>query len=536
MATGNYDILVQLHEKVLNKSLAMVFYKGMLKIEGTYKLGTNLPATMTPYTTFDYEVSLQNEPFVDFRSKDTLFLRFSAILKLIVLSGIELRFGVDFYVKSGITFDLTNQKMYYELKQAKIEKITIQSKYYIGKAFLDKLNYIIGQIINKYFKNQIKTLEIPIALDGLTLPLMPAGDAYKLPVSKADLKILNKKVLAAGVSFFNNQGSLEGLPDLTNGKDCYIAINDQAIQDVLDFWWENTTYDKKEEFEKNEPIGFAAPLASGIDTATRIISIGFIQTETDYDNMLLNYGAEIALNTKPGIDLLEGDSVEITNLEFVADVFANCFADVKKDIDLDTSSFIPDDKTPWIDDINIADIDKNKRLFKLKNKFTLNIEKARGRLRVNEKNNLAVKITDADFQIKFNKKGSTFSDNTWNRIMKFLKEKVLEKIPEIVVSPSLILAEKNVYGFTLGLADTWLNISGQEIEFSTNVIVNELKSNTVAVPNYIGNRETRTIHHFSCRFVGDIKTESRVGYYVMYEALADNYQACNQCLKSYNIQ
>ena len=147
-----------------------------------------------------------------------------------------------------------------------------------------------------------------------------------------------------------------------------------------------------------------------------------------------------------------------------------------------------------------------------------------------------MKITDADFQIKFNKKGSTFSDNTWNRIMKFLKEKVLEKIPEIVVSPSLILAEKNVYGFTLGLADTWLNISGQEIEFSTNVIVNELKSNTVAIPNYIGNRETRTIHHFSCRFVGDIKTESRVGYYVMYEALADNYQACKQCLKSYNIQ
>jgi len=87
------------------------------------------------------------------------------------------------------------------------------------------------------------------------------GDAYKLPVSKADLKILNKKYLLR-YKLFQQPGLTWRITDLTNGKDCYIAIKDQAIQDVLDFWWENTTYDKKEEFEKNEPIGFAAPLAA----------------------------------------------------------------------------------------------------------------------------------------------------------------------------------------------------------------------------------------------------------------------------------
>ena len=56
----------------------------------------------------------------------------------------------------------------------------------------------------------------------------------------------------------------------------------------------------------------------------------------------------------------------------------------------------------------------------------------------------------------------------------------------------------------------------------------------VAVPIYIGNSETKAVHLFSCRFAGDISAENRVGYYVMYEALADNYKPCKQCLNSYN--
>jgi hypothetical protein len=536
MATGNYDILVQLHEKVLNKALAMVFYKGMLKVEGKYEVATDLPDTMKPYTSFDYEVSLANEPFIDFRSEDLLFLRFSAVLKLIILSGIEIRFGVEFYVQSGLSFDISKRKMYYTLQEAKIVKITIQSEYYINKSFLDKLNFIIHEIIDKYFKNQIKELEIPIALDGINLPMMPPGDAFKLPISKADIKILNNKVVAAGVSFFQNQGSFAGLANLTNNKDCYIAIKAQAIYDVLDFWWKNTTYSKKQEFQKSVEIGFATPVARTLDTVTRSVTLGFIQTERDYENMVLNYGGEIFLDKKPVLTLKTGSLIEISNLEFIADVFANLFADVKKDVDFDTSSFIPDHITPWKDDINLKNIDENKKLLELKNRFTLQINKAEGQIRVNEQNNLAVRITNADFEIQFNKKGSTFSDNTWDKLMKFLKDRVLEKIPEIIISPSLILAGKNVFGFTLGLADTMLKITNQEIEFATNVVINELKSNTVAVPNYIGNRETKTVHLFSCNFVGDIDTEDRVGYYVMYEALSDQYKACKQCLNSYNIR
>jgi len=536
MGTGNFDVLVQLHEKALNKVLAMVFYKGMLRVQGKYEVDSSLPATLKPYTTFDYDIYLENEPFIDFRDEDNVFLRFSASLKMTVLSGIEIKFGVDFYVGSMVKFDLATRKLYFELLDAKIVKIKVQSQYSVSREFLNKINFIIGEIIAKYFRNQIKSIDIPIALVGLELPMMPAGDAYKLPVSKVEVKILNNKVLAAGISFFENKGSLSGMTNLAGEKDCVIALDTNAVYKVIDFWWTNTTYSKKQSFSEDMEIGFAQPIASTVDLATRIISLGFIETETDYENMVLKYGGEVTLDKKPTILFKSGELVDISELEFVADIYANLFADVLKDINLDTSSFIPDSITPWNDDIDIRNINENRQLLALTDIFTLQVEKAAGRVRINEKNNLAVKITNADFKILFNKKGSTFSEHTWDKIMDLLNKKVLDKIPEIIVSPSLVLAEINVYGFSFTLDKTLLDISDTEIDFSSNLLVNELKSNTVAVPNYIGNKEKMTIHHFDCKFVGDIHPENRVGYYVIYEALADHYKACKQCLNSYRIK
>jgi len=63
-----------------------------------------------------------------------------------------------------------------------------------------------------------------------------------------------------------------------------------------------------------------------------------------------------------------------------------------------------------------------------------------------------------------------------------------------------------------------------------------IQTNTVAVPNYIGDEDTKTVHAITCSEIADIDTDQRIGYYVMYEALADGYKACNKCLKSYNLK
>ena len=536
MANGNYDVLMQLHEKALNKALAMAFYHGLFDISGTYELESSLPDSMKPFTTFDYGILLDNEPFVDLQAEDHLQIRCSAILKLSLLTGIRLKFKMAFQAKSYIKFDLSQKKLKFQPDEVSIQKIEIQDQYLVSPKFLEKLNFIIQEVIKKYFKYTIREIDIPLTLDGLTLPMMPEGNAYQLPISKVDIKIVNNKFLAVGIGLFQDTGTMDGIPDLLNNKDCYISIKGDAILNTLNFWWENTTFSKSQTFEKNVEIGFATPLASGVDKITRIATLGFIQTETDYEDMVLNFGGTIHIDKLPSIALKQNDQVEISQLDFIADIYANLYADVKKQIALDTSSFIPDHITPWEDDINLKNIDKNKKLIDLKNMFTLQVLKAQGQLKVNDQNNLAIKITEADFKILFDKKGSTFSENTWNKLMDFLKEKVLEKIPEIIVSPSIILSGKNIFGFSLALSDSYLNIETNEIEFSSNLIINELNSNTIAVPNYIANRETKVAHHFSCKHCADIAPDNRVGYYVMYEILANGYKTCRHCLGSYSLK
>lgn len=536
MANGNYDVLMLLHEKALNKALAMAFYNGLFDISGTYELESSLPDSMKPFTSFGYEILLDNEPFVDLIAEDYLQIRFTAILNLTLLTGIKLKFKIAFQAKSYILFDLSQKKLKFKLDEASIQKISIQNQYQVNSKFLGKLNYILQEIISKYFKNTIREIDIPLALYGLTLPMMPEGDACQLPISKIDIKIVNNKFLAIGIGLFQNTGSFTGLTDMLGNKDCYISIKGQTVANILDFWWKNTTFSKSQTFEKNVEIGFATPLASGIDKVTRIATLGFVQTETDYEDMVLNFGGTIHIDEQPLVALKQNDQVEISQLDFVADIYANMLADVKKQIALDTSSFIPDHITPWQDDINLKNIDKNKKLLELKNKFTLQVIKAQGQLKVNDQNNLAIKITEADFKILFDKKGSTFSDNTWNKLMDFLKERVLEKIPEIIVSPSLVLSGINIFGFSLRLSDSYLNIENDEIEFSTNLIINELNSNTVVVPNYIANKETKVVHHLSCKHCADIAPENRIGYYVMYEILASGYKTCRQCLGNYALK
>jgi hypothetical protein len=273
------------------------------------------------------------------------------------------------------------------------------SKVNAGKDFLKRLNYIISQILEEYFINDLKTLDIPVALNGLDLPMMPPGDDYKLPVSGVHVMILDNKIVMAGISFFHTNGSLKGLTDLTGNRDCYIAIRVLALQEIINFWWKNTMWDKKQDFKKNELIGFASTLARGVDIATRLATLGLLESDTEYDDMILNYGGLVSLEKQPAVTFTDGDRVEVTNLEFIADVFGNLFADVKKDLDLDTSSFIPDKITPWEDDINLKKSNKKKQLLKLKKKFSIHVNNAEGQLKINEKNNLAVKITKADFEI-----------------------------------------------------------------------------------------------------------------------------------------
>jgi hypothetical protein len=97
MKTCGYDMLLELDEKLLNKALAVVFYTGMLKASGSYSFVDGIPEELQGFTKIKYKVRLKNEPYVDLKETDKVFLKLSVELFLTVLTSVEVELDVDFH-------------------------------------------------------------------------------------------------------------------------------------------------------------------------------------------------------------------------------------------------------------------------------------------------------------------------------------------------------------------------------------------------------------------------------------------------------
>jgi hypothetical protein len=125
MKTCGYDMLLELDEKLLNKALAVVFYTGMLKASGSYSFVDGIPEELQGFTKIKYKVRLKNEPYVDLKETDKVFLKLSVELFLTVLTSVEVELDVDFHALADIRFDMANKKVTYDLSMAEITGITI---------------------------------------------------------------------------------------------------------------------------------------------------------------------------------------------------------------------------------------------------------------------------------------------------------------------------------------------------------------------------------------------------------------------------
>lgn len=109
MKTYGYDMFLELDEKLLNKALAVVFYTGMLKASGSHSFVDGIPVELQGFTKVSYKVRLKNEPYVDLKDVDKVFLKLSVELFLTVLSSVEVEFDVDFRAMAAIHFDMAKK-------------------------------------------------------------------------------------------------------------------------------------------------------------------------------------------------------------------------------------------------------------------------------------------------------------------------------------------------------------------------------------------------------------------------------------------
>jgi hypothetical protein len=531
--TCGYDILLELDESLLNKALAAVFYTGTLKKSGDYAFVDGIPKELQCFTSVKYKARLKNEPYVDLFGENKVYLKLSVELFLTVLTGIEIEFDVDFRALADIKFDMSKKTVSYDLSNTEISGITINDKMKVNKNALVRMNEIIGLVLSKFLTEDIKEVEIPLAMYNLELPEMPEGEQYLLPISVADIKILNKKVLAVGIDLFESTGGdLSQVADFTDGSEFFIAMKEDTLKKVFDFWWSYTNLKEKRDFEGELPVTFKEKLGKGLDIFTRLITLGFIETESQVKDAVIKYQGSVEILEKPEFDFDDNGLAILKKLKVKAAFSAHIDALVNKKINLDTSSFVPDKVTSWEDDIKLGQSEKQQNLLPVKEEATLDLTDACCRITLNNQNNLVIKLESADFNLDLGGKWyQNLSANLLNQLLNLFEDNIIHNIPGFVISPSLVSSSVKIMGYSFGVTLGDVSFDNSELLIKANIGVNELSQRGIPVPLYIASKNSKKLHRFDCEAVDDIDFENRIGYHIYDEALRNGFKPCGLCLK-----
>jgi hypothetical protein len=261
----------------------------------------------------------------------------------------------------------------------------------------------------------------------------------------------------------------------------------------------------------------------------------------------------------PTFDINAGNLVSIHNLGLNLILRLKMFVTVEHELKADTSGFIPDECTPWEDDITIMKERKTIPVFDIwvpiKNIW---IRSCSGKIVLDEKESvLTCKVVDFDFRLTdfigkdciFLKLPAEIADLLIDKY----KKKIIEAIPPYIVSPKfsfdiskltdMIDSIEATPGLTIEPPDIpWkmkvdlkkLEITNSEAIVAADAYFEELNEVIYPVPKYVVNVNNNEIHKAGCDSIMDTYEVHQRGYYLLERALKKNYDGCKQCLPAYH--
>lgn len=541
MKNYGYDLLVQADEKLMNKALSAWFYTGKIKGAGTYSYIEGIPEELKGFTEVKYRIRLRNEPFLDLLGttekfgKGKIGIRISVEAILTVLSGVNVELDVDCGVSAEVQFDLANKNLVYDFSKTNIYDIQINDTFQFHKNVLERLDQILKILLSHYLTEDIKKIALPLDLIKLTLPTLPSSPDNHLPITLAEAVIVDNRLLAIGINFFDHKGgSLEGIIDISKGAELFITVKTELLHQIAEFWWKRTNLDKFKSFEGMLPVNIKRYFVKGTELLARIVTLGLLQPDTDVKKAELSYNVRIELTDLPEFVFEGGNLARINKLKLKADIQARLDIEAHKVISLDTSGLIPDKFTPWQDDIVVSDKTNKSTILNINEDLLIEIENASCTVQVDKENRLVLKVSEADVELDL---GSLWyqnlTDKLTNSFLNLLEKNIVSKIPPIVISPSLLISNLDVMGYTFGVDNLNLELNNEEVSLYGGIVVNELISSAVPVSLYIGNKKSNKLHRFDCAVVEDIDFTHRVGYHGVYDAVRDGYKPCGECLRGY---
>ncbi len=533
------DLYLELDESILNESLAAAWQTGMATYAGKLSFAGKTTPALAPYAEVAYRITLNGEPFVDMRQPRQVFVHCDAKLELLVLTMIPLSFDLAFHIETEAVLDVSLKEVSFTPVGAVVDRLVIRGQIKAAEEFLNTLNTMLATALTAYAGSAESAIKLPRLSIELPLPLVPDAPGNKLPVTLAECVVLDNKRLAVGVLFQADPVPAIALIPAASAAPLFISLRQQAMRDVLDFWWGKADWSVPFNFDGTMQLNASQFAKKARSILTRLVTLGFLQREEDISNMNLTYVGKIYLLTKPELIFTAPDQIGLADLNIKVELDVRVTADVAQKLYLDTSSVIPDTWTPWQDDIKISEKSGNQEILHLGQTMHLALQEAVATLVVHADGNLALKVLQADLALDFGDAWyQNLPENLLNGLLKLFNRKIIDHLPPVVISPGIVLKGVKVAGMTpvvtprqFQVCDAGTGIYGEAtVAFATGFDVAEM-TGKVLVPGYIANRRSHCVHRVTCAVVRDIRPEHREGYFVLHEALRDGYRSCQECLK-----
>lgn len=563
MLTADFDFVVELNERFVNRALSAAFYTTILSDPRTgIERG------------FEYSIRLNDPPTVDTFSQNTIRILFYPNVR-VKKFGFTFEFDIKAYVDASPTYDIDSRKLKLKLKQATVEDIRIGDKHGWFKIFswrvklprfiINFFNTILAVVINSGVLAEIETIDVSPILYSLDLPYMPAEPASQLTIGLGNIKSLSQSVLAVCVNFLGyDGGNIEQLTDFSEDLDFCSGVSEDAMHRVFDFWWRKTNHPKTVTSTGSSDIPVVDDLLNSVagifDLATQLATMGFVEADVTVDRAWIDYGATVKFR-KPSFNLLDGNKIELTDCGLQIHAWATPKITFTVSVEADTSGPIPDDWTPWEDDQTIYRQTSTCTICTLSIDLDVTIDLARAKVYLDDQNRLMAKVEDVDVTIDL---GWSLPQYVLNLIVNWIIDLVIEKIPPIVLSPAVITKDIPGTGLTLNIDIDKLTTNDDEAIVGASLSLEQIGETVRPVPKFIVDTRqsygllatapratsvvsatpaTSTegtdalpkgvIHRSDCILVNDILERNKAGVYVLADALRDGHKPCPECLPEY---
>jgi hypothetical protein len=385
-----------------------------------------------------------------------------------------------------------------------------------------------------------------------------------LPVRPGGFKILDQRVFVAGVNFFDNPlGNIVPVQNYMSVNDLWIGIPERAMHQVFDYVWANTAWHLKRkhwsgtyDVINNKVLDYINGFNDILNNAIpKFLTLGVLSEDVDIDYLKCTASATVSLE-KPDFDLLPGNSIKITNLRAHINLYLRVYTKITVTTTIDTSGWIPDDWTPWQDDI-VNSSSTEITLIDISLELVEGLKEVQAELICDLAKGIYGRVTSLKLDLDL---GVDLISDAFNWLVNKLIEVILPLIPPIRLLPPLIEKEIAVQAqkitiqkdivtihiddyvtpktLTLQIEPGPVTIDDQELTAAVNLHLAELPRKVLSLPLFVANCNSKRmeVHRIGCDWVEEIDQAYRVGYYILNDAIHDGYDGCKYCLPEYHTR